>query len=172
MDGEINSAGVLVADEIEFEEEGVLRVAGLVEDVQADRLTVLGIEVTVNVQTEFDDESAMDLQSFSLADVNVGDYVEVRGFDSAGTFVATRLERDDDEGEVSIRGFVEAVADPQFTILGVTILTNAGTEFEDDDTTLTADEFFNQAMGRLVEAEGVLQNDVIVAEEVEFEDDD
>ncbi len=172
VDGEVNAAGILVADEVEFEEEGVLRVAGLVEDVQADRLTVLGIEITVNVQTEFDDESAMDVQNFDLSDVNVGDYVEVRGFDSAGTIVATRVERDDDEGEVSLRGFVEAVADPQFTILGVTILTNAGTEFEDDDTTLTADEFFNQAMGRLVEAEGVLQNDVIVADEVEFEDDD
>lgn len=172
VDGEINAAGILVADEVDFEEEGIIRIAALVQDVQSDRLTLLGIEVTVNVQTEFDDESAMDVQNFSFSDVNVGDYVEVRGFDSAGTIVATRLERDDDEGEVSLRGFVEAVADPEFTILGVTIQTNAGTEFEDDDVPLTPVEFFSQAMGRLVEAEGVLLNGAIVAEEVEFEDDD
>lgn len=175
VDGEVNAAGVLVADEVEFEEEGILQVAALVEDVQSDRLTLLGIEVTVNEKTEFDDESDLDLQSFSLSDVNVGDYVEVRGFDNtgSGTIVATRLERDDDEGEVSLRGFVETVANnPDFTILGVTIQTNAGTEFEDNDTPITPAEFFNSAMGRLVEAEGMQQNGMIIAEEVEFEDDD
>ena len=172
VEGEANSSGVIVADEIEFEQEGELRIAGLVEDVQGDRLTVLGIEVLVDAQTEFDDQSDQDVQNFDLSDVNVGDYVEIRGFEDMGAFNATRLERDDDPGEVELRGFVDAVNDPEFTILGVTIQTNSSTDFEDDDVQIGAGEFFGQALGRLVEAQGQLQGAVIVADEVELEDDD
>ena len=170
VEGEANASGVIVAEEIEFEPEGELRIASLVEAVQADRLTVLGIEVLVDAQTEFDDQSDQDVQNFSLSDVSVGDYVEIRGFDDMGTIRATRLERDEDEGEVELRGVVDAVNDPEFTILGVTIQTNSNTDFEDDDMSILAGEFFNQALGRLVEAKGQLQGAVIVADEVELED--
>lgn len=173
VEGEIDANGVLVADEIEFEEEGVIRIAAPVEAVDADSLTLLGIQIAVGVQTEFDDQSDADVRSFSLADVNVGDFVEVRAFDDMGALRATRLERDDDDDEVSLRGFVDAVSDPEFTILGVTILTDGATEFEDDDdSVISAADFFARALGRLVEAEGALLNGGILADEVEFEDDD
>ena len=57
----------------------------------------------------------------------------------------------------------------------MTIETNAGTEFEGrNDEILTAGDFFLEvAEGDLVKAKGFESSDtVIVAEEVEFEDDD
>lgn len=173
VEGSVNAAGILVAEEIEFKREGVIRIGGLVEDVQADNLTVLGLQVFTNVGTEFDDDSDLDIESFDLGDVNVGDYVEIRAFDDSANsrLVATRLERDDDEDEVFLRGVVESVNDPEFAILGVTIQTNAGTEFQaEDDSVISAGAFFGQALGRVVEADGVLSGGVIIADEVELED--
>ena len=88
-----------------------------------------------------------------------------------------RTIRDDAEDEVELRGpvDVDSVLQPMFTILGVTIETNADTEFEaDDDDDLTADEFFGLLQpGMTVEAEGIENPDnVIVADEVEFEEGD
>jgi hypothetical protein len=81
---------------------------------------------------------------------------------------ATLLEREDDGDDVELTGFVQSLADPEFSILGVTILTTDETEFDDVDR----EEFFSDAVGRLVEVEGQLSGQVLVAEEVELEDDD
>ena len=81
------------------------------------------------------------------------------------------LEREDFEGVVAVRGFVDSVSDPNFTILGVTIQTIAATEFEDESGgSISAAEFFAQANGQLAEASGTLNASVIVADEVELED--
>ena len=170
VEGEANASGVIVADKVEFEQEGELEIAGLVEDVQSDRLTVLGIEILVNIQTEFKDETSQQIQNFDIGDVNVGDYVETRAYDDMGSITATRLERDEDPGEVELRGIAENVADPNFTILGVTVQTNANTDFEENDLPILRDDFFNRAPGSLVEAKGQLQGGIIIADEVELED--
>ena len=71
-----------------------------------------------------------------------------------------------------LQGFVETVADPSYTILGVTIETNAGTIFRDvNDAPISAADFFNQvAPNSLVKAKGNEVSDTtVVATEVEFE---
>ena len=52
-------------------------------------------------------------------------------------------------------GFVDAIAEPTFTILGVTIETNASTVFRDvNDVVISSDEFFNRlATTDLIEAD-------------------
>ena len=171
VEGAINAAGVLVADDVEFKPSGDLRVESLVEDVQASQLTVLGVVIRVNASTRYEDDSAADLETFNLSNVAVGDYVEIRGYDDAGNFVATQLRRDDFQGDVAVRGFAENVNDPQLTILDVTVTTNVGTEFFDtDESPLDRATFFAQAPGRLVEASGTLNAGGIDADEVEFED--
>ncbi|MEM9322441.1 MAG: DUF5666 domain-containing protein, partial [Pseudomonadota bacterium] len=77
--------------------------------------------------------------------------------------------------EVALSGIVDAVAQPTLTVLGVTIETNAETEFEGaDEQTLTAAEFFAAvSAGAEIEVTGVESSDtVIIAEEIEIEDDD
>ena len=165
------SGGVLVADEIEFEIEGSIRIGGLVEAVSGSQVTLLGITVSVDADAEFEDESPADLQTFSLSDVSVGNYLEVRAFDDGGTIVATRVERAEDPGDAFLRGLADNVSDPNFTILGITVRTDGGTSFEDDsETSIDASTFFAQAQDRVVEVTGQFVGGEILADEVELED--
>jgi len=85
--------------------------------------------------------------------------------------VATLVEREDFNGDVAIRAFVDTVSNPTFTIRGVMIETNGGTTFRDlNNQVISAAAFFGQAMGRLVEADGAPSNGGIVADEVALED--
>ena len=170
VEGSFNDSGILVAREVEFENEGTVRVGGTVEATGASQITVLGLVFLVNSGTEFEDDSELDLPTFSFADVDVGDYVEVRAYEDGSDLIATRLERDDNPGTVFVRGVVDSVSDPDFTILGVTVQTHGQTEFEDaNELPISPATFFAEAEGRLVEAEGANVNGAIVAEKVEFE---
>jgi hypothetical protein len=170
VEGDINAAGILVATKIEIKASGFVRIESLVEDVQADRLTVLGIVIRVNSATRLEDKSVEDREPFNLSHVVVGNYVEIRGYEDVNGIVATRLEREDFDGDVVLRGFVDSVSDPDFTILGATVSTVFATTFADlDGSPLTAAEFFPQANGRLVEATGALNGAVITADTVELE---
>ncbi len=103
----------------------------------------------------------------------VGDFVEVAGFkDEDGVPVATRLERDDPETESELRGFVQSVAQPDLVILGVTVRTDSNTEFEDEnDNDIDAATFFSTAAGRFAKARGTWDGTVLLADEVEFENE-
>ena len=109
-----------------------------------------------------------------LADLAVGDFVEVHGFVTAdGAVVATCLERESERNEVEVRGPVDVagIDAPRLFVLGIEIHTDAGTTFEDGRLTQAA--FFAQVQSDdLVEAEGQLQADgSIRADEIEFDDD-
>ena len=181
VEGEFTSGGVLVADEIDFRLDEDTRVASLVDavDAAAGTLTILGVQITTDALTRFEDQSSnADGTPLNLADINVGDYVEVRGSETpanSDAVVATRLERDDSPDEAELRGIVDAIAEPTLTVLGVTIETNAQTEFEDaNEQPLTAAEFFAALQtGSVVDVQGVESSDtVLIAEEIELEDDD
>lgn len=170
VEGVLDASGVIVADKIEFKQAGFIRVTATVDSVASDRLTVLGIEIRVTGSTRMEDKSDADVEPFTINDLVPGDYVEVRGFEDADGVVATLLEREDFDDDVELRGFVESVAEPQFVILGVTIQTDGGTVFRDGNgSVIDASEFFEQAEGRLVDADGTMSNDVLLADEVEFE---
>jgi Domain of unknown function (DUF5666) len=171
VEGVLNDSGVIDASEVELKQAGFIRITSNVDSVGSDRLTVLGIEVRVDASTRMEDKTDADVEPFTLADLAVGDFVEVRGFEDAEGVKATLLEREDFEGEVELRGFVESASSPDFVILGVTIRTDGGTVFRDvNDTVIDAATFFGQTEGRLVEADGTLADGVIAADEVELED--
>ena len=171
VEGDFDANGVLIAEEIEIKLSGEVRVESVVESVQSNQLTVLGLAIEVQPSTRLEDKSDADLESFAVSDINIGDYVEIRGFEDSGGIVATLLEREDFDDEVALRGFVESTADPNLIILGVTIETDGGTEFQDSsDQPITSADFFAQALGSLVEVTGTLSNGTINADEVELED--
>jgi len=185
VEGDFNADGVLVAEEIEIERASAVRAEAVLDSVDAAAGTVvlLGITVTVDASTRIEDDSDADVDPLTLADVNAGDFVEVRGSESpagSGNIRAALFERDDadDDGdETVLQGFVVSVSEPALEILGVTIQTEGGTEFRDvNDNPISAADFFDQVeAGSLVKAEGVETGDTtIVAVEVEFEleDDD
>ena len=97
--------------------------------------------------------------------------------DGAGDFIVAQVERDD-PGETELRGPVDgrpATSGDSFTgmvsILGISILTDGSTEFEDaNDVVITGTKFFTDVNdGDLV---GFKNNDPadVIADEVEFED--
>lgn len=178
--GTRNSAGVFVADKIEIKPTSSIEIGADVQavDANAGTLVVLGITVHVDpLTTRLEDKSSGADNSpntpFSLASLRVGDRVEIRASHNAGgAILATRLERDDPDSSVTLQGGVDSVAQPNLTILGVTVTTSGATEFRNiDGTTMTQGDFLSQAQGKLVKAEGTLSGGTIVATQVEFEND-
>jgi len=176
-EGQVDANGVLVATKVEFKRQASSRIEARVDsvDVAANKLVVLGIDVTVNANTRVEDKGDQPVPNFNLGSIVAGDFVEVRGTElpaASNDVVASRLERRRPEDEVRLRGVVDTAGAPSFTILGVTIQTNAGTEFENSsEGPISADDFFNDAVGRSVEAKGTMNGGVFTAREVEFEND-
>ncbi len=175
-EGELDAAGVLVAEKIAFKRAASLRLEAPVEavDAAAGTLRALGITIVVNASTRLEDKEDDD-QFFALGDLRVSDWVEVRGYaDPAdgARMIATRLERDDAEDEVELRGPARDLQAPRFRILGVNIETTPATEFEDEDDGIDAATFFERANGQLVEVEGRWNGTSLIADEVEIERED
>jgi Domain of unknown function (DUF5666) len=181
VEGEVRN-GVVQAEKIEFEHEADLRVSGQVDNVDAaaGTFTVLGITIQTDARTRFEDKTSAQLRPFNVGSLHSGDFVAVRG--TAGTtgtsILAQRVEREDPEMQggqirITLRGPAANVASPQLTILGVTVLTDAGTEFQNEaEAPIDAATFFAQAAGRNVKASGTLQGTALLARELEFEGED
>ena len=171
VEGTINASGTLVAERIEIKLSNFIRIEGRVDSATASAVVIFGVTINVDSLTRFEDKSSAEVQNFSIGDVNSGDYLETRGFEDSRGIVAIRVERDDFDGDVAIRAFVDSVSDPSFTINGVPIETNGATVFRDvNDQAISAATFFANANGRLVEAAGSESNGGILADQVDFED--
>ena len=174
VEGVVNN-GVLVATKIDLRRGSAVRIVANVDSVDAAASSLVVLAIRVDGLTRLEDK-AQDIESFSLGDLLVDDYVEVRGAElpaGSGEVLASLLERDDDDPDVELRGFVETgtIVGPSFTVLGVSITTNGATVFRDtDDTVISAATFFATADGRLVKVVGLEVADrAISASEVELE---
>ena len=177
VEGDVDANGLLVATKVDIRRAKAVRATANVDSVNAgaNSLVLLGITVSVDALTRLEDKSSADMRPLTLADINAGDYIEVRGGEfpaGSGAILATILERDDLDPDTILQGFVETISDPSFTILGVTIQTDGGTIFRDvDNSVMSATDFFNQlAPNSLIKAKGSeISDTVISAQEVEFE---
>jgi hypothetical protein len=171
--GTFNASGVLVASEVEVKPQSLSVVRGLVDAVSAtgNTLTVLGVSVTTSSLTSFEDESSQQLRSFGLADVRSGDYVEVRGTPnpSGGGLVAILVERDTPENRSYLQGVAVSVAIPNFTVLGITVVTDAQTHFTGPGGQgKAAGEFFREAQDQVVKVRGTLMGSVFIADQAQI----
>ena len=177
VEGDLNALGVLVAEEVDIRRAKAVRATATSDsvDAAAGSVVLLGITVTTDELTRFEDKSNANVEPLTINDIAAGDYVEVRGDEfpaASGNIRAAIFEREDPDPDTELQGFVESISDPSLTILGVTIETNGATVFRDEnDLVISSTEFFNRlAVGDLVEAQGTESSDtVITAEEVEFE---
>lgn len=164
VEGQVDANGVLVAEEISFEQESQIEVVASLDAASATSITVLGREFKVNDRTFFKDESSINDKYLNLETLLSGQWVEVDAYQATdGSLVATSIERRDaEDGSIaSLQGPVEESAQPNFKIIGITVTT--------DDVTNVEDPF--PQVGDLVEAEGKLMADgVFTAAEVQRED--
>jgi len=151
--------GVDFDDENEVEIEGV--VANL--DTSAETFTINGFLIDYT-SAEGDDD-------FSLDDLANGIVVEVEGYLNGNTIMAEEIEEEDDlfddDDDVEISGSIYDydAASRQFSVNGVRIQIDGGTEFDDLRESSLADGLF-------VKVEGEFLNGVLVAEEIEGRESD
>ncbi len=172
------TGGVLVAKKVQFRGNRIKIEANVDAGsitTSPNTVTLLGIPVRINTATEMDDKSSIKEPNLTFSDIQVGQRLEIRGYltgtGSNRVVVATRVDREDDRSDVLLQAPVDLLANPDLTLLGVTVNTSSTLIFKDrNDNTLSADTFFNQAKaGDLVKAKGTLSGANIIAEEVEFE---
>ncbi|MGE0624467.1 MAG: DUF5666 domain-containing protein [Pseudomonadales bacterium] len=94
VEGRTNAAGILVAEEIEFEQRRAIRVEGPVSEVNVSTgtVTALGVPFEVRDGTRLEDRRD-DLDPFTLNDLMPGDVVRARGFLEGTRVVAVEVER-------------------------------------------------------------------------------
>ncbi len=173
VEGEFNASGVLVAEKVQFKRSASVKLAAPVDavDATAGTLRALGVTIVVDASTRKEDHESDD-HFFALDDLRVGDWVEVAGYpDPAGSgrVIATKLERDEAEEEVELRGRADSLEEPRFRIVGVSIETTPATEFEDEDSSIDAATFFGTAAGQTVEVDGGWDGAVLTASKAQIE---
>jgi hypothetical protein len=134
------------------------------------------VDVTVSGTTVLQDMSALALREFDFADLAVGNWLDVRGYEEpegSGAVVATHAVRIDPASSVRMRGPFRDPARPSFDILSVLVTTSDATRFVlEGNIRITAEEFFAQAPGELVEAWGTWSAPVLGAQRVEIKTSD
>ncbi len=159
-EGTVDSAGVLAAAKVRIERAADTRIFAQVDavDATAGTVTMLGVTVSVTAMTRFEDHSAANLSTFSLADVHTGDWLEVRGSESpagSNAVVAKRLERRSAQTNVLLAGVVKTATAPALTILSVNVATTPATVFSDSKgAPTTSDLFFTGLVGKVAAAIG------------------
>jgi hypothetical protein len=181
VEGEFDSNGVLNATKIEIKTSTAIRVTGTLDSVAGDTLVILGITVNTSVtKTRFEDKSDSDVDPMSVGDLNGMDYVEIRGQEQPpGQITAMLVEREDPDTRTELRGFVEVggKAEPNLTVLGVTIVTNGATQYRDSrgsgESPMAAVDFWAAVQeGSLVDARGTETGvTMLTATELELEGD-
>lgn len=173
VQGAVNAAGTLVARKVEAKPKSLSLVRGLVDSVTAasNTVSVLGVAITTSTSTELNDKSSQHVKLFRLTDLRVGDYVEVHGTEGqAGTLSAATLERDNNENRSYLQGTAANVASPILTVLGVTVTTNAQTNFQGPGGTASgAAMFFSQAANHVVRVRGSFSGGVLTADQARIE---
>jgi hypothetical protein len=175
VEGTLGADGVLVVTKISIRAQPSARLTARLDavDSAAGTVRILGVTLKVAPTARLRDQSDARLSVLRLADLAAGDYVEVRGAEitvvgsAAGSerMIVLMLERQRPADEVRVRGRASDVARPEFRVLGIRVVTQAGTRFEGSN----ADDFFAQASGKLVSAKGTASGAIVTAREVEFE---
>ena len=131
-------------------------------DTEAEVIEVLGQQVVYNDLTEFDE--------VELADLTVGDIIEVSGYiNEDGEFYATRIELENDEDELKLKGDVSELdtTAQTFTINELTI-DYSGAEFDDMSADELEDGLYVKVEGTEFDAETL----TLIATDVENKDND
>jgi len=186
----INTGGLRLADNLVVEVEGTWNGSVLVADtvtasrgrielvaplaaIDGNNLTLQFGNGTVTVATDSRtllDDDRDGIEYLSLADLAIGDVLEVEALQFDGGLLATVVDRDDDDEDTEIQAPVESfVEGVSVTLLGLTFDVT-GAEFEnagDDD--IDSDTFFrNLSLNDLINIEDDTPADGF-AESVEFE---
>lgn len=163
-EGHVNDVGVLLADKVVFKPASKIDISADVEavDVSAGTVTVLGMPITVDANTQYRDQGVGRVRDFRIKDIAVGDRLDLRVYKSGDTLIAARIERTPPTlaAGVTIRAPLASLNAPQLQVLGLTVVTDGATTFYLHDTSVTAEAFFAAVqVGDTVKVRGALTGD-------------
>ncbi|WP_373000214.1 DUF5666 domain-containing protein [Marinobacter sp.] len=150
---------------LDFDDDNEVEIEGVVAnlDPSAETFTINGFLINYT--------SAVGDDDFSLDDLANGIVVEVEGYLNGNTIMAEEIDDeddlfdDDDDVEISGNVYDYDAASRQFSVNGVRVQINGGTEFDDLRESSLVDGLF-------VKVEGEFRNGVLVAEEIEGRESD
>lgn len=165
VEGTVTDTGAILAERVEFEGPSQARLDGTVDDVDSDAgtLTAAGVTLLTDAKTRLRDAGSQRQRPFALADIGIGDRIEAAGTESGDALLARSVTRTDADTGIVLRASARDVGEPRFVMLGVTVVTDSATVFEEDDQPIDAAAFYATAEGRDVEVEGTLNGDILAA---------
>lgn len=173
IEGTVNSSGVLVATSVRIRLPADVRLMAQVDalDANAGTLRILGVTISVNELTRFEDHGDQRVYTFKLSDIHTGDWLEVRGRASSGSnsVIATRIDRRQQQSLVQVLGPVSSASQPNFSILSINITTTSSTQFHGG---LSVDRFFNSPVANIVRVKGRWDGTMLTATDVNPGNDD
>lgn len=168
--GTFDGSRVLVADQVQAKPTAASVARGAVDAVSVAEgtLRVLGVTAQISASTTFEDKGADKKRQFTLSDLHVGDYVEVRGVAAEGEpLIASSIQRSKAEERSYVQGVAQEIARPGFKVLGVRVVTDSGTSFPGlGGGAKGADAFFEQAENHIVNVRGTMNGDTLIADQV------
>ncbi len=187
IEGQIDSSGKLLAEEIEFEHKINNKIAGKITNITLNNNSGLGIvtgtlevdgaSIRTNNSTRYEDKGNNRIKRFNLSSLQIGDSVEVTGYSSDNGFIATKIERetaDDNEPEErELEGIITSISSDSFTLFGRKISTDENTQYRDaEEKPISAVNFFTIAFGKRVEVKGIALGNDFLATRVSIDEDD
>ncbi len=180
VEGEIDSRGILIADEVEFRFfiDKDVKIEGRAEAVDAanSTVTVFGITISIDDSTLFIDESDLGMNQFTVADIDIDDFLEIGGFvNDTGDVIAVKLEREDYPGPG--KDILKGPVDSEAPNTAVEILSKnidvSGAEFRDTaENTIDAGTFFGIIdPGDLIKVRGNYSGGIFTADRADIKRD-
>ena len=181
VNGSVNTAGVLVAQKIEFRQQVINEINGQVSSVSTPvtgaiatgTLHIANTDIQTNNSTVYEDGGGDRLRRFNFLSIHVNDFLKVTGYTSGTVFIATKIERKIPLTDNPIRyeGLITQVDSnaQSIVIYGQTLYINSQTEIHGAmGVTLTAAQFLAQALNQQVRLEGTVRNGVFTATRVDI----
>ncbi len=162
VEGVVGTDGVLLAEEIEFEEAPEIELEGVVQATTENTLTVMGITINADLRTRVRDDRDDEVY-FNLSMLQPGDHVELLLEETmAGQYRAQLLERVDASNKVELKAPVSAIDLSAGTVvlLGLTLDVSA-----QDPAMLSS-----LVSGSMVEIEGSFDGQVLIVQSMEIDD--
>ncbi len=193
VEGTLESDGSVTASTLRFSTPMTFEVEGTVTSLTP--LIVAGVEVALTTDTQLLDESSIGERFFNQADLQLGDFLEVRGNYNGAVLTARRIERDDednddagririsddsnddfrfdeaDDDEWSIKGAITALNATEVAVRGLTARFAPGTRYEIGDVLVDQARFLAEvSVGDPAEMETLrLADGTLVVSEIERE---
>ena len=185
-EGRINTQGELVAEEVSVRQASTTQtreLEGKVAEINYNTQTfkLLSNTFLVDASTIILHKAEDQETSLRFTDLHLNDHLEIKARQLAdGRLLALRIERDVEDltsPDTEIKGVVHSInrAQASLEILGVTVTSDASTEFEANSHEVTQAQFFAALVAgkSVVKAEGIsLTNNSLKADSLELEASD